>query len=51
MALKLVVNNDRKKRTRKGLSHSELIEKLETAGGSHLDREQIVLQNLKDMGL
>ncbi len=51
MTLKCVVNNTKKKRSEpKGLSHPELIEKLESAG-DHLSREQIVVQNLKDMGL
>ena len=49
--LKLVVDNAHKKPTKKGLSHAELMIKLSNSGGSHLDREQVVLQNLKDMGL
>lgn len=53
MALKLVVNNDKKKTTKKrqGLNHKQLCSKLQETGGTYLDREQVVLQNLRDMGL
>jgi len=53
MSLKLVVDNEPKKKPkkRKWLNHDELCEKLQQTGGTHLDREQVVLQNLRDMGL
>jgi len=49
MTLKIVVDNVPKKK--KPLNHEQLCEKLQQTGGTHLDREQVVLQNLKDMGL
>ena len=49
--LKLVVDNVPKKKPYKFLTHKQLMNKLSETGGSHLDREQVVLQNLKDMGL
>jgi len=50
MTLKLVVNNTPKKLLKKILSHEELMTKVSTGATVH-DREQIILQNLKDMGL
>jgi len=53
MSLKCVVNNDRKEKKVKKqrfLNHEQLCEKLQDTGGTHIDREQVVLQNLKDMG-
>ena len=50
MSVKLIVDNVPKK-AKKGLSHKGLMAKLSNTGPSHLDREQVVLQNLKDMGL
>jgi len=54
--LKLVVNNTTKQPTanrwaRRGLTHKQLMRKLDACRGSYLDREQIVVQNLRDMGL
>jgi cobalamin biosynthesis Co2+ chelatase CbiK len=50
MTLKIVVDNVPKKEVKKYLTHKQLCHKLEETGGTHLDREQVVLQNLKDMG-
>ena len=51
--LKLVVDNTPKKSylEKSFLNHEQLIAKLNNSNGNHLSREQIVLQNLKDMGL
>ena len=48
--LKLVVNNVPRKPRKPKVTHQELIAKINQAAGTYLDREQIVLQNLKDMG-
>lgn len=48
MPLKCVVNNDRKK---KPLTDEELIAKIQKTGKTYIDRENVVIQNLKELGL
>jgi len=51
IVLRLVIDNDKKQRSKKTLNHHELMAKIQAIGSTHLDREQVIIQNLKNIGL